>query len=558
MSPAISASTVGNSAGAIATAAATVAAAVVLILALDANAQNHDHALATEKLGTVAFATSCSAAAQPQFNRAVALLHSFEFLRAIDGFGATLVTDPSCAMAEWGIALSRWSNPFVPGIRPAGLLRQGRDNVEHARTIGMKTDRERAYVDAVSRLYADSEKTDQTARVQAYRDAMSKVASAYPNDSEASIFYALAIAAAASPADKTFADQLKAGAILEKLITRQPDHPGLAHYIIHAYDIPPLADRALEAARRYAKIAPSAPHALHMPSHTFTRLGYWQDSIETNIASEAAAKRDRSVAEELHAMDYRTYAYLQTAQDRSAHQMLDALPEVSARFDPDAPGSAAPGSAGIFALAAMPARYALERGAWAEAAKLEPRPSKFPYTEALTYFARAIGAAHIGDTATVRSAIDELQKIQLQLTQAKENYWAEQTEIQRRSASAWLAFAERRQTDALAEMRAAAALEDRTEKAAVTPGPLAPARELLGQMLLELKEPAQARAEFEATLKKEPNRFRAVYGAARAASLTGDRVAARRYYDQLLKICERADKPGRSELEAARQARVSR
>jgi hypothetical protein len=252
---------------------ATSAAAVVLMFARGANAQEHERALAAERLGTVVFATSCSAAAQPQFNRAVALLHSFEFLRAIDGFGATLATDPSCAMAEWGIALSRWSNPFVVGIRPAGPLQQGRDAVERARTIGTKTDRERAYVDAVSRLYADFETTDQTARVLAYRDGMSKVAAAYPNDSEASIFYALSIAAAASPTDKTFADQLKAGALLETLIARQPDHPGLAHYIIHSYDFPPLADRALEAARRYAKIAPSAPHALHMPSHTFTRLG---------------------------------------------------------------------------------------------------------------------------------------------------------------------------------------------------------------------------------------------------------------------------------------------
>jgi Tfp pilus assembly protein PilF len=252
-------------------------------------------------------------------------------------------------------------------------------------------------------------------------------------------------------------------------------------------------------------------------------------------------------------MDYRVYAYLQTAQDRDARRMLDALPAVAARFDPEALGSAAPGSAGIFALAAIPARYALERGAWAEAAKLEPHPSKFPYTEALTYFARAIGAAHIGDTATVRSAIEALQKIQLQLTQAQESYWAEQTDIQRQSASAWLALAEGRHADAVRDMRAAAELEDRTEKSAVTPGPLAPARELLGEMLLQLKDPAHARIEFEATMKKEPNRFRAVYGAARAASLTGDRVAARRYYDQLLKICERADKPGRAELAAARK-----
>ena len=536
---------------------ATLAAVLALVSARDAAAQ-HQHAPAAEKLGSVVFATSCSAAAQPQFNRAVALLHSFEFLRAIEAFGATLKTDPSCAMAEWGIALSRWSNPFAVGIRPPAPLRQGRDAVERAKAIGTKDNREQAYLDAVSRLYADFETTDQAVRTLAYRDAMAKVAADYPNDIEASIFYALSIAAAASPADKTFAEQLKAGAILERLIAREPDHPGLAHYIIHSYDAPPLADRALEAARRYAKIAPSAPHALHMPSHTFTRLGYWQESIDANTASGEVAKREASVAEELHTMDYRVYAYLQTAQDERARRLVAALPEVAARFDPDAIGSAAPGSAGVYALAAIPARYSLERGAWAAAAKLEPQPSKFPYTVALTHFARALGAARLGDTATARSSIEALQQIHHQLTEAREGYWAGQTEIQRRSAAAWLALAERREADALAEMRAAADLEDATEKAAVTPGPLAPARELLGDMLLALEQPAQARKEFEATLRKEPNRFRAVYGAGRAASLAGDRAAARRYYAQLLKICERGDKPGRSELAAARQARASR
>ena len=530
------------------------AVALVLMFPICANAQGHVHDTSAEKLGSVTFTTSCSAAAQPQFNRAVALLHSFEFGQAIDGFGTALKTDPSCAMAEWGIALSRWSNPFAAGIRPAALLQQGRAAVDRARAIGIKTARERAYVDAVSKLYDDFETVNQPDRLRAYREAMSKVAAAYPNDSEASIFYALSLAAAASPSDKTFADQLKAGAILERLIVRQPDHPGLSHYIIHAYDAPPLANRAIEAARRYAKIAPSAAHALHMPSHTFTRLGYWQDSIETNTASGEVARRDGSTAEELHAMDYRTYAYLQTAQDRDAKQMLDALPQVRSRFNPDAIGGAAPGSAGIFALAAIPARYALERGAWAEAAKLEPHPSKFPYTEALTYFARAIGGARIGDTATVKASIDALGNIHDQLAKAGETYWAEQTEIQRRASSAWLAFAEHRNTEALAEMRAVAVLEDSTDKSAVTPGPLAPARELLGEMLLELKQPAEARKEFEATMKKEPNRFRAVYGAARAASLMGDRVAAKRYYGQLLKITERGDKPGRPVLEEARQA----
>ena len=531
----------------------SLAVGLVLTFAIAANAQDHNHATSAEKLGSVSFATSCNAAAQFPFNRAVALLHSFEYQQAIDGFGATLAADRSCAMAEWGIALSRWSNPFAAGIRPAPLLQQGRAAVDRARAIGAKTERERAYIDAVSLLYDRFDSIDQAGRVRAYRDAMSKVAAAYPNDSEASIFHALSVAVAASPADTTFADQLKAGAILERLIARQPDHPGLAHYIIHAYDAPPLAGRALVAARRYAKIAPSAAHALHMPSHTFTRLGYWQDSIETNIASGDIAKRAGSTAEELHAMDYRAYAYLQTAQDRDAKAMLDALPDVASRFDPNAIGGAAPGSAGVFALAAIPARYALERGAWTEAAKLAPHPSKFPYTEALTYFARAIGGARTGDIATVRMSIEALGNIHDQLAKAGEAYWAEETEIQRRGASAWLAFAEHRNADALTEMRAAVEREDATDKSAVTPGPLAPARELLGEMLLELKDPAQARKEFEATMKKEPNRFRAVSGAARASALMGDKAAARRYYAQLLKIAERSENPGRSELVEARQ-----
>jgi hypothetical protein len=322
----------------------------------------------------------------------------------------------------------------------------------------------------------------------------------------------------------------------------------LSHYIIHSYDVPALAPQALDAARRYAKIAPSAPHALHMPSHTFTRVGYWQDSIDTNIASAAAARRDRSTGEELHASDYQMYAYLQTAQDGAAKRMLDSLPDINARFDPTAIGSAAPGSAGVFALAAMPARYALERRAWAEAAALEPHPSRFPYTEAITYFARALGAAHTGDLSTARSAIDALQQIRERLVQAKESYWAEQVDIERRGASAWLAFADGRKSEALAEMRAAADAEDKTEKSAVTPGPIVPARELLAEMLLQTKEPALALRQFEATLAKEPNRFRAMYGAGRAAELSGETGLANRYYADLLKMCERADKPGRREL----------
>ncbi|HWF84587.1 MAG TPA: tetratricopeptide repeat protein [Vicinamibacterales bacterium] len=525
-----------------------------LLLADPVLLQQHEHgSSANEKLGVVVFSTSCRSDAQPRFNRAVALLHSFEFTRAIEGFSATLEADPSCAMAEWGIALSRWGNPFAAGIRPPAPLQQGRDAVNRAKAIGPKTVRESAYLDAVSQLYAGFESVDQRTRMLAYRDAMARVAVANPDDTEASIFYALAIAAAAPPTDKTYADLLQAGAMLESIIASQPDHPGRSHYIIHSYDVPPLADRALAAARRYAQIAPSAPHALHMPSHTFTRLGYWQESIDANIASGTVAKREGATAEELHTMDYRTYAYLQTAQDGAAREILSALPEVRRRFDPDALGSAAPGSAGVFALAAIPARYALERGAWADAAKLVPRPSRYLYAGALTYFAKAIGAARTGDAAATRSALEALQTIRDRLMEQKEVYWAEQTEIQRRSASAWLALVEGRKAEALAEMRAAAAMEDGTEKSAVTPGPLAPARELVGEMLLQMNQPAAALEAFEATLRKEPNRFRALFGAATSARLAGDRQKARSYYASLLKICERGDKPGRPELVQARR-----
>jgi hypothetical protein len=531
----------------------------LLVLCRSAAGQQHEHgAAADERLGTVSFSTSCNPAAQKVFNRAVALLHSFEFGRALDAFAAALKADPSCAMAEWGTALSRWSNPFSPGLRAVPVLQRGRDAVNRAKALNPRTARERAYIDAVSQLYDAFESVDQPTRIVAYRDAMQKVAAANPNDTEARIFYALAIAGAASPNDKTYAEQIKAGAILEQMIAKQPDHPGLAHYIIHSYDAPPLAARALTAARRYAKIAPSAPHALHMPSHTFTRVGSWQESIETNIASAEVAKREGSTAEELHTMDYRTYAYLQTGQDAAARRLLDGLPEVKARFDPDAIGSAAPGSAGVFALAAIPARYALERGAWAAAAKLEPQASRYLYPEALTYFARALGAARSNDAATARAAIDALRTIQDRLSEQKERYWAEQTDIQRRSASSWLALLEGRQDEALAEMRHAAALEDGTEKAAVTPGPLAPARELLGEMLLQLGRPGEALDELERTLQREPNRFRTVFDAATAASRAGDVGKARSYYELLLKTCARADDPGRPELAEAKRQTAKR
>jgi tetratricopeptide (TPR) repeat protein len=514
-------------------------------------AQAHDHA-SPENLGKVNFSTSCSSAAQPQFNRAVALMHSFQFARAIEAFNVILASDPSCAIAYWGIALSNWGNPFAAGLKLQAQLDQGLKAIQQARATAAKTERERAYIEAVALLYTDTANTDQRSRILAYETAMATVSAAYPEDTEAAIFYALALAAAADPADKTYARQLKAGAILENLFVQYPNHPGLAHYIIHTYDFPPLAARAVGAARRYHEIAPSAPHALHMPSHTFTRVGYWQDSIDTNIAAAAAASSAGQTAEELHASDYMVYAYLQTAQDRATQRLLESAVQTFSRFDPAVLLSgAAPPSAAYFAWAAIPARYCLERRAWADAAKLEPRPSPFPPADAITYFARGLGAAHLKDGAAARSAIGSLEQIRDKL-KMKEGYWANQVEIQRQEVSAWLAFAEGDPQSALAGMRAAAELEDGTEKNAITPGPLAPARELLGELLLELKRPSEALTEFKATLTKEPNRFRSLYGAAEAAKLAGDRQVAQKYFRELLKVAERADTPGRPELAEAR------
>jgi Tfp pilus assembly protein PilF len=529
----------------------------VLLISVSAAglAQDHPHSSsAGEKLGTVHFATSCTAAAQQQFDRGVTLLHSFEFGAAMTAFDAALNRDPSCAMAQWGIALSRWSNPFAVGVRSPQEVQQGLAAVEKARAIGGKTARERAYIDAVASLYVDAERRPQQARVEAYRDAMGELTRRYPDDAEAAIFYALSLTAAEDLNDKTYASRLQAVAILEPLFREQPDHPGLAHYIIHSYDVPALASRALDAANRYAQIAPSAPHALHMPSHTFTRVGLWQQSIDANIASAAVARKQRATGEELHATDYQVYAYLQTAQDAAAKRLIDALPEMIARFDPQSIASAAPPSAAFYAIAAIPARWALERGAWADAARLEVRPSGLPHVDALTEFARAIGAARSGNTPGAKAALARLEALRAREAEMNEPYWAEQIEIQIRGATAWIAFAAGRKADALAEMRAAAESEDRTEKSAVTPGPLAPAREQLGEMLLEAQDALGARTAFESTLAKEPNRFRAMYGAAHASAKLGDSVASRRYFTALVTMCTRAGVPVRTELEQARTA----
>jgi hypothetical protein len=526
----------------------------IALLAASGVAQQHQHGK-SEKLGAVHFATSCNPGAQKEFDRAVALLHSFQFNRAIQSFNAALKNDPTCGIAHRGIALSQWSNPFAAGMKASSQLQAGRESAERGKTAGARSERERAYIAAVASLYSNFESTPQQARLVAYRDAMEKLASKYSDDQEAQIFYSLALAASEEPTDKTYAARLKAGAILEKLFREEPDHPGLAHYIIHTYDVPPLAGKALTAARRYSDIAPDAPHALHMPSHTFTRVGYWQDSIDSNRAAAAASRRVAQTAEELHASDYQVYAYLQTAEDEAARKLLEALPEIASRFDPKVVVSGAAGpEAGYFALAAIPARYALERRDWRRAAELEPRQTLFPYTDAITWFARGIAAARLHDATKAQASVVALEDIRMRLEKAKDSYWAGQVEIQRLEVSAWSALAQGRKDVALTMMKSAAEMEDATDKKAITPGPLAPARELFGEMLLELKQPAQALEQFEATLKKEPNRFRALYGAARSAQLSGNREASRKYFAELLQICEHADKPPRAEVREANKA----
>ena len=511
---------------------------VTVLLATPLAAQDHLHAtVAAEPAGSVHFAISCRPTVAPEFDRAVTLLHSFEFGASIRSFKAVLAADSTCAMAQWGIALSRWTNPMTSGQRKAAVLEPGRQAAMQATRLGATaTDRERDYIAAVNQLYADYEHRDQRSRVVAYEQAMKTLAAKQPADTEAQIFHALSLVAAALPTDKTYANQLEAGKILEALWAKQPNHPGLAHYIIHSYDYPPLAAQAMAAANRYAAIAPTAAHALHMPSHTFTRIGLWQQSVNTNRRSINVAIRDSAFAEALHASDYTEYAYLQMRNDGAARRVLARLPAIAAKFDPAAITGAAPGSAGVFALAAIPARYALERRQWAEAAALPTQTTAYPYADALTYFARALGASHTNNLAVARASVDSLAAIRERLIVGGEAYWAEQAAIQRLSAQAWIDLAEGRRDDALTHMREAATKEDATEKSAITPGPLAPARELLGDMYLQLGRPAEALAEYQQTLTKEPNRFRTLYGAMESAKAAGDRPLASKYAAQIVKL----------------------
>jgi len=531
---------------------ALVAAALALIGSAPARGDEGPHVhepAAVEKFGTVRFPVSCRAEVRADFETAVAILHSFGYARAEKAFADIAARDARCAMAHWGIAMSLYHPVWAAGNpaaqpTPAELAR-GRAAVLRAREIGADTPRERDYIAAVAAFYKDSDSVDHAPRALAFQKGMEQVRLNNPQDDEAAIFYALSLLGTATPSDKTYANQRKAAELLNDVLPRAPDHPGVAHYLIHSLDYPSLAELALPAARAYARIAPSAPHALHMPSHIFTRLGLWGESIESNLASAAAARSQvasshpgATAFDELHALDYLVYAYLQQGQDGKAAAIVKQLEGVDALDEAQ--------FAAAYALAAIPSRYALERHAWTEAARLELRPASFPWprfqsAEALVHFARAMGGARSGDLATARSALARLDAIRQRLVEAKDGYWADQVEIQRREAAGWIARAEGRDTQALDLLRAAAQLEDSTDKHPVTPGAVLPAREQLGVLLGELGRPAEALEAFEACLATAPGRLNSLRGAAQAAQETGDREKARDYLARIASLGDKSD-----------------
>jgi len=505
------------------------------------HAARHRPGTAPHTLGQVHFAVTCTPEAQARFDQAMKLQHSFWYQQAGEAFRSVRKADPGCTMAYWGEAMTLLLNPF--GEPAPQNLQAGQALLAEAQRLGARSEREAGYIAALSEVFAGTEVPGHRARLARYEAAMAELHARYPEDHEAAILYALALDVAASPSDKTYAKQLRAAAILEEEFARQPQHPGVAHYLIHTYDVPPLAARGLPAALRYAGIAPDAPHALHMPSHIFTRVGQWQASVDTNHRSAEVARARSEVGDELHALDYMVYAYLQTAQDKAAGAVVGTLGGYTRRVT---------GNRAIpFALAAMPARYALERGDWAAAAALTPQESPYRYTTAMTHFARALGAARSGHFGQAADDLAALGRIAEELRPG-DPYWAEQVSIQRLSAEGWVAFASGEHYRGLALLRQAAEREAKTEKAPVTPGPLAPARELLADALLESGEAAAALAEFERVQETEPNRFRAVFGAARAAEQAGRADEARQHYARLLEIAAGADTP-RPELAMARR-----
>jgi len=506
------------------------------------------------KSSEVDFPISCGAPAQKKFNEAVWILHSFWYDEAVKAFTAVTAIEPECAMGYWGIAMSHWYPLWYPP-NPAAL-KAGSEAVEKAMAAKQKTDREGDYIAAIAAFYRDNDKIDHRTRAVAYEKAMEQVHLRYPDDREGGVFYSLALVATAPPTDKTYANQKKATAILEKVRAELPNHPGVAHYLIHSNDSAAMAEDGLAAALCYADIAPAVPHALHMPSHIFTRLGMWRQSIDANRASSVAALgyvreelgSNAFDGETVHSMDYLEYAYLQTGQDREAKQVVEDLQTFGKAKGPNLPMA--------YAIAAIPARYAVERRNWSEAAAVTPPPmpfpwERFPWAEAMISFTRALGAAHTGDIAGAQTEIAKLQSLKEKLDQAKDDYWAKQVEVQRLAASGILAHAQGNDKQAVELVRAAADLDASMDKHPATPAEVLPARELLADLLLELNDPAAALKEYEQSVSTERNRFRSVLGIARAAKQTGDTAKAREAYGKLVTLASAdANRPELAEAKA--------
>ena len=502
-----------------------------------------------QELGRVHFQTSCTPQAQEKFDRGLAMVHSFVYPDSVQAFTEAAAADPQCAIAYWGIAISHRPNPLILPLA-AAVLKNGWEAVEKGKAIGAKTEHERDWLAAIELYYKEYDKVDQTTRGLAYEKAMEQLTQKYPDDQEAAIFYALALNETALPSDKTYAKQLKAGAILEKVAATLPEHPGVLHYLIHTYDYPPLAQRGLDAANKYAHVAPAAQHAQHMPSHTYSMLGLWQQSVDSNSKSRVRAQEQAARLwpgathpSEPHHLDFAEYALLQMGKEQQARQLRDESNAIK-KLGFDFLGS-------YTGLAAVPARFALERQAWNEAAGLEPRGSQFPQAEAITYFARAMGSARSGNLAAADQEVAKLKELRAALDKANQSYWTEQVEIQMLAASAWIAKAKGQNEEAAKLMRAAADLEDNSEKHIAMENRLYPMRELLGDLLLEQQQSVAALKEYETSFQSTPNRLRGLYGAAKAAESAGQPEKATTYFSKLAELTKDAD-TGRMEIREAK------
>jgi tetratricopeptide (TPR) repeat protein len=509
--------------------------------------EEHHHALTEEEVGSVHFSTSCRTDLASSFNRGVALLHSFQYEQAREAFTEVASRDPQCAMAQWGIAMSHYH-----GMWDNGDLAAGRVALEKAKQIaastGRTTAREAAYIDALAEIYRQDD-NGVLVHAQAFEQKMGALQAAYPQDDEAAIFHALTLAITAPKTDKTFANQRKCGEILEPLFSKQPHHPGIAHYIIHCYDNPMLAEKGLGAARLYAKIAPASAHANHMPSHLFTRVGSWDESISSNVrsaelaaAAEGISKNGEARDQRLHAMDYMVYAYLQSGRVTKAKAVLDEMNSL-----PPIPGLTLTGD---YALAAIPARCAIELGNWEQASQLRPREDSVPWAEAITWAAIGLGSARSKNVERALQAEAKLAALRDAIAKRNNPYWSNQVEVERREVAAWIAERNGKSADALQLARSAAELEESMDKSAVTPGAVTPGREMLAELLLLEHRPKESLAEYESVLKAAPNRFDALYGAASAAEAAGDASAAANYFQKLVDVAAGDE---RRELKMARR-----